>query len=478
MPIRSFIALALISVLAIAGKPALTNPEPQRELNVPTYYSDIKPIINNYCISCHSGNAPSGGFGLTSYEEVRGKTEFGPLLKRINSPGDPMPQDGLMPLRERKIFEDWAKTGFKEMPDSLTEQQNPMTNYEFKAPEIVPVDINEEGFELFSLMPGHWIGKMQILGLKLDWFAFDYRPISASHVHGIYEAGTQGNIFTSFFVTNYNGKRTIMARNGGVLNGLYRTSYFVLDKVKISDSRQYFRLVDAYGGKDIMWMELTFSGNKLEFNSYTSRLGLNGKPKLHMHFEAERRSKELATKVANRLNYPQNKVDKDFSEGFPKPNWGENNPVITSSTYLHRSQDLDLLTLGKLSGDPYTVDQVPHLSTLRLNLELNDKIREEKLLVYLSGEPLAIATGALDTEHGYIKQDIFNSIMAFPELVPGQDSFTFHYLHPGPYYITVVADLNKDGFASPGDISCASQWIEIRPESEEKVTIENINFQN
>jgi len=67
-----------------------------------------------------------------------------------------------------------------------------------------------------------------------------------------------------------------MARNGGILNGIYRTSYFVLDLVEKRKNKQgraetYYRLVDAYGGKDIMYMELTFSGKSIAFNAYTSR---------------------------------------------------------------------------------------------------------------------------------------------------------------------------------------------------------------
>ena len=116
------------------------------------------------------------------------------------------------------------------------------------------------------------------MGQSYDWFSFDYRAIAPSHIHGIYEGGTMGNLFTSFFVTEYKGKRTIMARNGGVLNDIYRTSYFVLDSVKYSGGDSYYRLVDAYGGDQIMYMELTFSGDDLSFNSYTSQFGMKSKP--------------------------------------------------------------------------------------------------------------------------------------------------------------------------------------------------------
>ena len=85
-------------------------------------------------------------------------------------------------------------------------------------------------------MPGHWVGKMKLMGKPIDWFAFDYRPISPSHIHGIFEGGSMGNLFTSFFVADYKGTKTIMARNGGILSGFYRTSYFVLDKIDIKNN--------------------------------------------------------------------------------------------------------------------------------------------------------------------------------------------------------------------------------------------------
>ena len=50
--------------------------------------------------------------------------------------------------------------------------------------------------------------------------------------YGIFEGGTIGNLFTSFFVADFKGRRMLMARNDDILNGIYRTSYFVLDQVR------------------------------------------------------------------------------------------------------------------------------------------------------------------------------------------------------------------------------------------------------
>lgn len=67
-------------------------------------------------------------------------------------------------------------------------------------------------------MQGHWVESLVIMKQKFDWFAFDYRAISPPHVHGIYEGGTMGNLMTSFFITEFNGIKTLMPRNGGLLN--------------------------------------------------------------------------------------------------------------------------------------------------------------------------------------------------------------------------------------------------------------------
>ena len=231
-----------------------------------SYTNDIRPIVNNFCTTCHAGDNPEGEFVLTSYLDVRKHVEKGTLLKRINDAKDPMPQNGLMPQYMRRLFQTWAKQGFinkgKAKPAGERKQMQ-----KFTPPEIVPVDINKRGFEMLEYMQGHWVGSMNLMGTDFDWMAFDYRPIAPSHIHGIFEGRSMGNLFTSFFVAKYKGKRTIMARNGGILNGIYRTSYFVLDQVKYGRQYGYYRLVDAYGGQGIMWMELTFYGNSLEFTA-------------------------------------------------------------------------------------------------------------------------------------------------------------------------------------------------------------------
>jgi hypothetical protein len=339
--------------------------------------------------------------------------------------------------------------------------------------KVNPIDINIEGFEFLDKMQGHWVGKNEVLSWKYDWFAFDYRAVSSSHVFGIFEGGTMGNLFTSFFVTDYMGKRTIMARNGGLLNGIYRTSYFVLDKVERSGNRDYYRLVDAIGGSDVMYMELFFKGDSLEFNAYTSRIGTNKPATQHMHFKAKKRSTPLAANAASSFNFPKNEVEKDFSNGFVSSHLYVN-PGETegqSATFMSMDNSLDLQGLAYAAGDPFTVGDHSNQGTLDVTIERNNLITAKNLLVYLSEQPLTDASGYMDI-------NAFESILLFPEIDKAQDEFTFTYLHPGEYYITVIADVNADGYPSQGDVTHVSQKINITAGGKHSTTVKNINVQN
>lgn len=442
-----------------------------------TYDSSVKRIIQDNCISCHSGDNPAANMSLETYKNVKCQAEKGQLLNRIDDKMHPMPMGGLMPKETREKIKLWAQNGFKEFSDSNLISKN-MEQLEYTPPTIHPIDISEKGFEFMELMKGHWVGAIMIMGQNYDWFSFDYRPISSSHIFGIYEGGTMGNLMTSFFITNFKGKRTIMARNGGILNGIYRMSYFVLDKVEVSKNEKYFRFVDAYGGKDIMWMELSFKNDKIKFHSYTSRFGTNHPPKLHMEFSAKKMHEGISDKVAKNLNFPQNIVDKDFAEGLKLPKWGDEYPVITSYSYMHRAKDISLEELGALAGDPYPIQEIPYISTLKVEIEQNENIEEEELIIYLSKEPLTDEKGNLIMEYGYMKIEVFNGIFHFPNLKKGSLGYLFEYLHPGKYYITVVADKNKNGFASKGDLVSVSKKIVVSPKSKITVKVDDVNHQN
>ena len=343
--------------------------------------------------------------------------------------------------------------------------------------EVNPVNITNDGFDFMEKMQGHWVGTNKVIADEYDWFGWDYRAISPSHIHGIHEGGTLGNLFTSFFVTNYKGQRTIMARNGGLLNGIYRTSYFVMDKVEDRNSEgKYYRLVDAVGGDAIMYMELRFKNDSLYFNSYTSNLG-NRLPTRHMTFKGKKMHFELAQESANATNYPQNTIDTglDFKDGFKTEylyvDQGEDAPK--SATFLASQTSNDVYELAPQSGDPYIISDHPRLGTLTVNINRNNTISNDNLLVYLSKDPLT------DSD-GYFTQtpEAYDTLLHFPSLENNEDTFLFTYLHPGTYYLTVIADKNNDGGPSEGDIVSISKEIIIAPLENKTENVTNIDVQN
>ncbi len=441
-----------------------------------TYYSHVKPIIDNHCLTCHSEVNPAEDIPLTTYVDVRFLAEKSNLIHRVNDANDPMPPSGLISKQERDIIDAWAANDFKMGRKDYT--KNEQAEYTFIPPQINPVEVDLEIFDFFEQIHGHWIGEIEILGQQLPWFAYDFRPISASHVHAIYEGGTMGNIFTSFFVADYKGTKTIMVRNGGILNGIYRTSYFVLEEYDNRRDKQSYRFVDAYGGKKIMWIDIVFSNNTLEFNSYTSRFGSRGKPTVHQRFKASKRQTEISNQVAKELKYPSIQVEFDFSEGMPQPNWGSEYPVVTSASYMNQRPNKTLLELGKLANDPITIDDMPHLASLSISIQQKEKIKNHDLIIYLSKKPLTNQDGSIKLEYGYVSEAAFNSVVAFPNLKAKTSEFTFHYLHPGEYYVTVVADKNKDGFISRGDKTSASKLIIVPSQQHSTVQPIDILFQN
>lgn len=360
----------------------------------------------------------------------------------------------------------------KEIRNIAEVTPNPVDTSSINA-EVRPVDINLQGFDFLEKMQGHWVGSNRVIADDFDWFAFDYRAISASHIHGIFEGGTMGNLLTSFFVTDFKDTRTIMARNGGLLNGIYRSSYFVLDSVRYGAEGDFYRLVDAEGGTNTMWMELRFTGDSLYFNAYTSRLGLNFPPSRHMTFRAQKEHLELAQAAAAAVGFPKNEPAWDFSQGFTQE-FLYAEPGAKSATFLAYDETAtkDVFTLAAEAGDPFVIDQHPYLGYLQINVVRNSAIEGKPLWVNLSKDPLT------DNDGYFLGLDPFNTVLLFPQLVGTQNEFLITYLHPGDYYINITVDVDGDGTISSGDITHSLQSIKIAPEGQQQITIDNITVEN
>ena len=409
LPVVGLIAAIALVVVALCW-PRASNAAPMAD--EVSFADDIQPLVTNFCATCHHGADPEGGFVLDTYADVRRHTEKGELLARIHDAENPMPPAGLLPVQHRRLFKAWADGGYKRKGRRRPSAAKP-DRAKFVPPTIRPVDVRKDGFDFLDRMQGHWVGRMNLMGRDFEWFAFDYRAIAPSHVHGLFEGGTIGNLFTSFFVADFRGTRTLMARNGGLLNGIYRTSYFVLDEVKRSSTETSFRFVDAYGGKRIMWMELTFAGEELRFRAYTSRMGLFSPPRRHMSFTGRRRASELARAAAKAVGYPKNVVERRFPRGLPKANWGSKHEV-TSASYMSEEKGKSLVELGKLAGDPIRVDQMPRLGSVKLSVKRPAEARGKKLVVLLSEKALVDAKGRYLARHGYVREELLETTLLFP----------------------------------------------------------------
>jgi len=80
-----------------------------------SYKTDIQPIIEANCISCHSAVGPASYKPFTNYNQV--KTEIDNILDRIQRPnGDPqkMPQGGSLSANQINIFKKWKADGLLE----------------------------------------------------------------------------------------------------------------------------------------------------------------------------------------------------------------------------------------------------------------------------------------------------------------------------------------------------------------------------
>lgn len=79
-------------------------------------YADIKPVIENNCYKCHSGNGPDELFNLDSYENLKEKGTSGKLSGAVNH----LPGFKSMPRKAPKLsgcdldlINAWINQGFK-----------------------------------------------------------------------------------------------------------------------------------------------------------------------------------------------------------------------------------------------------------------------------------------------------------------------------------------------------------------------------
>lgn len=343
----------------------------------------------------------------------------------------------------------------------------PPTDTTKKPVVIKPWDINKSGFDFLAQMHGHWVGSNRVIADDYAWFGWDFRAISSSHVHGMFEGGSMGNLYNSFFVTDFKDTRTIMLRNGGVLNGIYRTSYFVLDSVIQNGNGNYYRFVDANGGIDVMSVELRFIKDSLYFNAYTSGLGRLPATR-HMTFKAKKETMDLATPAANKHGYPKNEIAWDFSKGFNQDHLNGSTDPKSASYLSQGTNNSDLLQLAAASGDPYTIANYPEMAWYEIKMKVDTNLKSYKRQLYVSQMPLVDVSGNLSASSN------FNRVLRFPELELQEESFLFTYMFPGNGYVTLVVDVDGDGSPSTGDYCRESIAYNLAPQDVKSLTIDSV----
>ncbi len=309
---------------------------------------------------------------------------------------------------------------------------------------------NIEGFDFLSKVTGHWIGQNETSFQYYDWFAFDFRPISPSHTHSIYEGATQQSIINSFFVAQFEGEKQIMGRNGGWLGPQYRASYFVMDSINETNNLSYYRLVDAVGKEKRAFMEFRFSNDSMYFDAYKDNSGSLDDPILHMSFKGVNENPSFALNAIEQFGFPSTDIEIDLNDKF------ENLIDNDSALFLDEA------------SDPFPKSMHGHISELNLNFERSPAISDLPLLLYLSKEPILSGTGQINFEN--LNDQLIRTI----NIQGYENTYKAEYLHPDNYYITVFSDVDQNFYPSSGDYSSLSFPLQINPESnvEETITID------
>lgn len=309
---------------------------------------------------------------------------------------------------------------------------------------IEPETDNNEitGFNLLAELSGHWVGTNQMAYGFYDWFAFDFRPISASQVHSIYEGGTNQNIITSVFIADFEGKQQIMARNGGWLGSQYRATYFVLDKAEENATSKYYRLVDAVGKENRAYMEFRFEADTMYFDAYKDNNGSLDKPIHHMGFKGTNSNPSFAQQAIDLFNFPQPDSE------------------VSLENKLVNLIDPDSALFLEEMNDPFPKSEHGHLSDLTININRAASKSNSKLLLYISKAPIVDINGQVSFEN------LDTKVIRTIDVQANENFYTTTYLHPDKYFITAFSDADNNFYPSAGDVSNVSKAIDVLPEQE------------
>ena len=111
---RSVRAAALVPVIGCCGR-GVTRGQPARpfaELAV-KYEREVRPVLKEFCLKCHSGDEPQGDLDLQHFQtlrEVRRGTGTWIQIVELLANGEMPPEDAPQPAPlQRKVLQDWAE---------------------------------------------------------------------------------------------------------------------------------------------------------------------------------------------------------------------------------------------------------------------------------------------------------------------------------------------------------------------------------
>ena len=111
---NSIVVLALSTLVLFSCESRTYDDISEKFVANPTYTTNVKPIIQNNCLSCHGANTNAQYPPMESYADARDAAENGQMICRIDdqSCGPVMPQTGKMPQVTIDIIKRWKQQGF------------------------------------------------------------------------------------------------------------------------------------------------------------------------------------------------------------------------------------------------------------------------------------------------------------------------------------------------------------------------------
>ena len=112
------------------------------------------------------------------------------------------------------------------------------------------------------------------------------------------------------------------------------------------------------------------------------------------------------------------------------------------------------------NDDPFPKNQHGYISDLTIHFDRHNSITNDRLLLYISTEPIVDANGQVNFDN--LNDKLIRTI----DIQVNEAFYTTTYLHPHRYFITTFTDKDGNFYPSQGDVSSVSTAIEVAPEQQ------------